>query len=417
MGHSVRSPSAASRWVKCPGSNNLIASRPDIEDKSGDAAEQGTAAHELLEECLLTATYPETHRGKLYNVGNAIKPEGYEADSDMIDAVETATTWIWEQMDTNTLMYPERKVDPTKLIGHEGSKGTADVTLIKPPRLTIADYKHGKGILVEVVDNLQELIYGLGVMSEMPPEQLALITEVELVIIQPRASHPDGPIRSCVYPIAKMYEWAAYFKSAVELSMDPNAPLIAGSDQCKFCPVKKHRDGCPAMMGAVNNAFQIQNINQIEPKVFKDVTKLTLEEKLLILDMADVIEQFVKAVKGQAQEDLKNGIAIPGQKLVRGQGGHRKFNLPDDKMIKRLGTSFGLKKNEVVAEPKLLGVAKILSLAKKAEKYSDDKFKKLEGLIVRPEGKLTMAPESDPRPAAGSLLAAEAFKDVIIKSN
>ena len=318
MGHAKRSPSAASRWVGCPGSNNLITSRPDIVDSSGAAAEEGTAAHELLEECLLTATYPETHRGKFYNVGNKIKPEGYEADTDMILAVETATDYIWGEMTNGALMYPERKVNPQLLIGHEGSDGTADVTIIRPPRLIIADYKHGRGIVVEVLDNLQALLYAIGVIAEMPPEQVAVITEVELVIIQPRCSHPDGPVRNHIYPIAKIYEWAEYFKAAAALSQDPNAPLIPGNSQCKFCPIKKHRDGCPAMLGAVNNAFKIDEIAKIEPKVFREVKTLTMEEKLLILDYADVIEQFVKAVKGQAQEDLKNGIPVPGQKVSSG---------------------------------------------------------------------------------------------------
>jgi hypothetical protein len=392
----------------------LISSRPDIVDSSGLAAEEGTAAHELLEQCLLTAQVPETFRGTFFNIGCKLRPDGFEADNDMIEAVEVATTFIWSEMGEGALMYPERKINPGTLIGRDDCTGTADITIIQPPRVKIYDYKHGKGILVEVVDNLQGLLYAIGVIAELPPEQLELIEEVELGIIQPRASHPDGPVRTHVYTIAQIYQWVEYFRTAAALTDHPEAPLVAGSSQCKFCPIKRHRDSCPTMLGATTKAFQIETINQIEPKVFREVTSISLEEKLAILDMADVIEQFVKAVKGQAQEDLKNGIPVPGQKLVRGQGGHRKFNIEDDKMIKRLSSNFGLKKNEVVADPKLLGVAKILTAAKKGPKYSDSKFKKLEALVVKPEGKLTMAPESDPRPAAGSLLAVEAFKDIIV---
>lgn len=415
MGHARLSPSAASRWTGCPGSTRLIASRPDIVDKSGRAAEEGTAAHELLELCLLNARTPDTYRGEFFNVGCELQPQGFEVDDDMIDAVDTATTYIWSQMPEGSLMYPERKINPGTLIGRDDCSGTADVTIIHAPRIKILDYKHGKGILVEVVDNLQALLYAIGVIAELPPEQLSLVIEVEIGIIQPRASHPDGPIRTHVYPIHKIYEWVEYFRTAAAITDHPDAPLIAGSSQCKFCPIKKHRDGCPEMRDKVTQAFQVPTIEKLEPKVFRSIESLTMDEKRLIVDWADVIEQFVKAVKGQAQEDLQNGIPFPGQKLVRGQAGNRKFSIPEEDMIKKLSSSFGLKKAEIVGKPKLLGVKKILALAKKAQKGSDAKYAKLEALVERPPGKLTMAPESDPRQAAGSLLAKEAFKDVIIE--
>ena len=414
MGHARLSPSGASRWAACPGSLRLIKER-GITDSSGMAAEEGTAAHELLEECLINARQPETYRGQFFNVGCKLQPAGWEADNDMIDAIQVAVDYIWSRMVQDAIthpMYPERKIDPGSMFGRTDCSGTADVTIIASHRIIILDYKHGRGIVVEVTDNLQAILYAIGVIAGLPEEQRAQITEVEIGIIQPRASHMDGPIRTMVYPIQTIYEWVEWFRVAAAATDHPDAPLVPGDKQCQFCPVKRHRDRCPAMQTKVLSAFEVQNINQLEPKVLRDPTTLSVQERALILDYADLIEQFVKAVKGQAQEDLQAGLHVPGQKLVRGKGGHKKFNIEDDKMIKRLSSSFGLKKNEIIAEPKLLGVAKILKLAKKSEKYSDEKYEKLEALVEQPPGKLTMAPESDPRPAAGSLRAKEAFKDV-----
>lgn len=50
MSHAKLSPSAAVRWLTCPGSIRLSA---DIPDTSSPAAEEGTLAHELGELALL----------------------------------------------------------------------------------------------------------------------------------------------------------------------------------------------------------------------------------------------------------------------------------------------------------------------------------------------------------------------------
>jgi hypothetical protein len=55
-GHAVLSPSSAERWMTCPGSVVLT---EGLEDKGSDAAEEGTAAHELAER-ILSGKLPES---------------------------------------------------------------------------------------------------------------------------------------------------------------------------------------------------------------------------------------------------------------------------------------------------------------------------------------------------------------------
>lgn len=234
-----------------------------------------------------------------------------------------------------------------------------------------------------------------------------------MVVLQPRAFHKDGPIRTVRYTVADMFAWAEWFRKASIATDDPNAPLVAGDSQCVFCPVKRSRLGCPALRDKTMDTFQVKNVAQIPAKVLRDPKSLTEDERRLILDSASLIESFIKAVKATAQEDLMNGIPVPGQKLVRGKGGNRKW-LDEAKVEQHLTRNLGLKKNELFAKPKLLGIEKLLTAAKKAPKATAIKLEKLEKLIDKPAGKLVMAPESDERLSIGSERALDAFKDVVI---
>lgn len=411
MSHARLSPSSASRWTKCPGSLRLIATR-GIEDSSSYAAEEGTAAHELLETCLLEGKPPVDYLGRKFNPCEH-KPEGFVVDQDMVDHVDEVYSWVVNKVaSTGGELFAERKIHPGKLFGREDCSGTADVTIVHPPGITMGDLKYGQGIGVEVENNLQLLLYGLGVLAELDSNTRRQIEYVDIYVMQPRYPHSDGPIRSMRYSVVDMYMWAEWFRTAAAVTDDPDAPLNPGDSQCQFCPVKYDRFSCPALKKKALEVFDVVDVAQIENKVLRAPESLTVEERTLILDYADLIDSFIKAVKASAQSDLEKGIPVPGQKLVRGRKGNRKFIVDDDEVAKTMTTKFGLKKKELYAEPKLLGIEKLLKAAKKAPKYSDDKLAELQKLIEQPEGKPVMAPVSDPRESIGALRVEEAFKDV-----
>ena len=83
MSHARLSPSAAGRWTKCPGSIRLVESL-NVVDESSFAAEEGTAAHELLELCLLEGLPPLHYEGRILNKC-PVQPEGFTVDSEMIE--------------------------------------------------------------------------------------------------------------------------------------------------------------------------------------------------------------------------------------------------------------------------------------------------------------------------------------------
>jgi len=89
MAHARLSPSSAETWCNCPGSVNLIA-KCNVPDTSSVYADEGTAAHELLEQCLLNDSDPENYRDHVFTVNG----NGYIVDDDMIDAVGVALKYV-----------------------------------------------------------------------------------------------------------------------------------------------------------------------------------------------------------------------------------------------------------------------------------------------------------------------------------
>jgi len=76
--HHEYSPSKSSRWMNCPGA---ITMEKDFPDTTSDAAEEGTAAHALAEECLLRKVSAITFLGMHFN--------GYEVTEDMARFVQS----------------------------------------------------------------------------------------------------------------------------------------------------------------------------------------------------------------------------------------------------------------------------------------------------------------------------------------
>ena len=236
----------------------------------------------------------------------AVQPEGFVVDDDMIDYITECYDWVMKRKaEPGTELFAERKVDPGAMFGRDDCSGTADITLIKPPRITMGDLKYGKGIFVSVKDNLQEILYAIGVLEEMAPEKRKEIKEVELVILQPRIDSPEGTIRNIVYSIEDIYAWAEWFRDKANETDNPNAKLEAGDSQCKFCPVKSDRQGCPELKSKALEVFDVKSIVELESKVTRSPESLTTEERALILDNAELIESFIKAVKATAQSDLE----------------------------------------------------------------------------------------------------------------
>lgn len=219
--HAKFSPSSFERWEKCPGSIRLSIGIPD---KRSRAAEEGTRAHKCLE-LFLKNGFSSRERTSVFLL------RAY--DTEMVKHARQSAVSIWNKGASPDLVESEKKVylrhiDPNLW-------GTLDATIVEHfGTLEIIDYKYGKHLPVEAIENGQLLTYAVGEAHLHHYN----FDKIKLTIIQPRAKHEAGPIRSWEAPIEYLFEFSERLKVAVKAAKDPKAETKAG-DHCFFCPAKE----------------------------------------------------------------------------------------------------------------------------------------------------------------------------------
>lgn len=380
--HSNIGPSSAERWFNCPGSVLAISAVPVAPGSSVHAAE-GTVAHWLCEQFV---TGKMTLKQLMAKAGTVVQQDGFdiEVTDEMVDAVIDFNDII--QADIKELSefgkvewFAESRLYAKSV--DEKLFGTTDfVAFVRGKFLCVYDFKYGKGVAVEAEKNKQMAIYALAAMDTHKLE--ALSHGVELVIIQPRA----GGVKRW----RTTYSWVrgqfkSEVKAAVEATREPIPELKAGK-WCRWCPA------APTCPKAFAEAQQQAMVDFAEPPtnlakgVLPDIKSLPVEVMVRALEHEDFVSSWFEAIRVHLKQLLEAGISVPGLKLVEGKT-NRKWS-DEKQVIKELSPLFG---EEALFEKKLLSPAKLEKIVGKG---------KLDHLTFKPEGSKSLAPESDPRPAA-----------------
>lgn len=347
--HSPIGASSMHRWAECPGSIRLS---KGIEKTSSVYAEEGTKAHAVAEYYLKNQSWP------------------LQVDDEMKEAVQVYLNTI----DGDRIVYEgegeiEHVFDLSSV--YPGLFGTADFTLWQPEvkLLRVYDYKHGAGIAVEPGNNPQLMYYGLGALLSLG----YTAKEVELVIVQPRCYHPDGPVRRWRIPSVDLVDFAADLADYAKATEDPNAPLKAG-DHCRFCPAAAI---CPEIKNKAQNKAKVE----FAPALSYDPK--TLAETL---DWLPIFEAWIKNVREFAYGEAMHGRKVPGHKLVE-KVARRKW--ADEALV--YGALKTILPRDQVFEESLRSPAQIEKLLPKDQKGV------LEPLVIKESSGLTLVPDSDKR--------------------
>lgn len=404
MAHDEFSPSRRLRFKHCPGSIREESKYP--EGPSGPAAVDGTHTHTLLELCV---------KGDLISplnfIGDTLEDhEGkFVVDAERANRVVVAINYLKDRAHPNMTIESEVRVDPEFLIGRKGASGTVDVLIYDPDNgeIEIIDYKDG----IQPTDAREQLEqYAVGVLAglQMPWNKIpALYHTVRLTVIQPKLVWKNiVPITTTVLP-------ATYFLDEVVGSLAaelanasaPDAPLVPGEKQCKFCRAK---GACAALakqvMSEVNVMFSPVEapLDLAQQSANKDPATMEPEQLRQILEAAPLLRQMLDGVEAEAQRRLEAGQTVPGFKLVHGRG-TRAWAHSEDEMAEKL-VKMGIPKTSVYVT-KLVSPAQAQKLT--WEKRDGTKCQLTKRQLERMEqeyvtklaGKLTIAPESDSRPA------------------
>ena len=395
-GHALISPSGAERWFNCPASLWLSRNEPD---QPSEYAAEGTTAHALAEYCF------KFNRPAKNLIGGRTVVNAIIVDDEMSDAIQhyvDTVNGIKSAM-TDVLVFDvEQRLDFSELLdlstnvntantGYKPEKsfGTADVVLLGDGWLQVHDLKYGKGVRVNAENNKQLLIYALAAYYYYSLG--CEINKISVHIHQPRLNHYS---EFTVTP-DELFEFGKQLKerAGIAYNIYLNGPqsdddFCAGESQCRFC---KAAGKCETLSNHVAETVNadFENLDETCIQQVDTLDSETLSNKFRSIGL---IKSWITAVETRVQSELQHGNPVPGFKLVIGRQGNRAWVNEQD--AESTLKSFRLKQDEMYSR-KLISPTQALKILK----GSEIRIKKLEEIITRPEGKPTVVPESDKRPA------------------
>ena len=389
MAHAKLSPSGAHRWMACPGSVGLEAAFPD---QSSAYAAEGTLAHTLASEHLDgSGLHPSQRIGEVHEVDGFT----FTVDAAMADYVDNYCRLVREYADGGLLLV-EQRVPIEHVTGETGATGTSDAIIVDTTKRTlyVVDLKFGMGVKVDAGDNPQLMMYALGAMEQC--DQLGEFDQVCMVIHQPRLNHVS---EHWIY-VGDLWAFKRRAAEAAELTRQPDAPLVPGEKQCRFCKAKAT---CPALRAEVTEV--VSGSATLDEFLVPDVT--TGDNYLSVaMSKVGLVEDWCKAVRAEVERRLMAGQTVDGFKLVEGRKGNRKWS--SDAEVEALFKSFRLRQDEMY-DYSLISPTK----AEKLLKDTPKRWEKAEALISRAEGKPSVAPATDKRSSLTVQSVADDFRDLI----
>ncbi|OCZ54336.1 DUF2800 domain-containing protein [Dehalobacter sp. TeCB1] len=385
--HAFLSASKAEQWLSCPPSAKL---QDGLPDSRSNYADEGTTAHELAEiklrqrltVCNSVARKTLAERMETIKASNYYGPEMENAIQEYVERVEERYMAAKARSSDAVLLLEER-LDFTEWV--PDGYGTGDVVIIADEILDVIDLKYGKGVPVSAVGNPQMRLYGLGAWFLY--NFLYGINQINTTIIQPRLDS----VSTDTIPLDELLDWAeTVVKPTAKLAFAGEGEHKAG-EHCRWCKVKGN---CRARAD--------ENMKALEYE-FKDPALMTLEEVGSILFIADQLKVWAKDVEEYAFGQAVAGNKVPQWKLVEGRS-NRAFT--DKNAAKAKLLQAGYEEEKILKPQELLGISDLESkiLGKKV-------FKELlNDLVVKPQGKPVLVPETDNRAELNSL--ENDFKDI-----
>lgn len=407
--HAALSPSKRYRFRACPGSIREETKYP--EQPSGPAAVDGTHSHTLLEACIKDGlSEPKEYIGQTLT-----DHEGsFVVDQERANRVAVAIAYIRERafvlemQGQSPVVIAEQRVNPEAILQRSDMGGTVDCQIITEDSLEIIDYKDG---MADAWDSaiLQMEQYAYGALAEVVgnfwPYQ-----SIRMTVIQPKLAVKGGlAVRYDDRPIGWFVDNIDKLKAEADATDNPDAPLIPGEGQCKFCRAK---GSCAALasnvmseVGMMFNPIAAAPLDLAQQGADKDPKTMSDDQIRQIMEAAPLMRTLLDGVQEEAQRRLRAGQTIPGLKLVNGRGS-RSWRYSEEEMgekLKRMGVpkaALYISKFVSPAQAEKLTWVKGKGDAAVTKSLSERQLKTMEAEFVsKTYGEPVVALVSDSRPA------------------
>lgn len=431
--HAVHSPSGAKKRFACPGS---LAMEAGMSNDGNDYTDEGTAAHALASMCLIDGSHPSGYLGRVLHVVDGVYVADpteaeqahagghvmrtYTVDVEMAGKVNVYVQSVRKFAEGNTLD-AEQALPIGHVSGEEGATGTGDAIIVTADykELQAHDLKYGMGVEVSAVENPQGMYYLSGAL-ELHRAEFEAIGEMperfRFVIHQPRLDHLSE--YSCTYDELMAWQEKArkaedYARMALEQkeswihTEDP--PVLVPGEHCKsaFC---KARASCPALDKFVQRSVQADFEVMLTDTKATTAARIPTDLKQLGAKFAvlDIVADWIKQVRARAEAalfDSNNASEVQqalGLKIVQGKKGNRAWD--DAAAVEAL-----LKKMRYKTEVIYDLSVKTPPALEKLGIIKPGHMEKLAEHIKQAEGKPSVAPLDDKRPALDITPKADAF--------
>jgi len=365
--------------MNCPASNRLSEGIPGTGDT--DYSREGTSAHKVLEMALTRHLDAGTWLDATI--------EGVLVTENMTEAVQVCVDYVRDLIATHpgAVLHVEQPISLAALNPPADMFGTADIVIFAPVERTlfVVDYKHGQGYAVKAVGNPQLRYYGLGSLIAIEKTVgTGRLDTIELTIVQPRAVHGDGIIRSEHLSYRDLANFADDILDAAHRTLDPKAQPKTGP-HCRWCRAQAI---CPAQKSLAAATAQMDFSEETPPP---DVETLTMDQLIGIYDKATIIKAWLKAVEDKLFGELNAGRPVAGYKLVEKRA-MRKWVENETLVRARL-------EEEGIAPADYLETS--LKSPPQVEKFVGKKpFMALADVVEKKSSGVLLAPFADSRPAA-----------------
>lgn len=385
--HAMLSASGASRWLNCPPSAKLESELP--ERPTSVYAAEGTLAHEISElfikHDVLNSISDDEFNLELERLmsNELFSEEMLDVLPIYVDYCETEYN-VAKAENKYALIEIEQKLDIRRFVP-EGF-GTADCVIINDDELEVIDLKYGKGVPVYAEHNNQGMLYALGAL--MKYDTFYDIARVKISIVQPRINN----ISSWTVGVSELLEWAeTTLKPIAKIAFEGGGEFKAGP-WCKFCSIKNR---CRALSEEQLSVAKYE---------FKAPDFLSDEEISDIMTRAPQFQEWINSVVEYANSKaIKENKIWPGYKLVHSVS-RRKWD-DEDKVITAIYARIPEATEDQILTTKLKSITELEKVFGK-KRISES----LGDVIIKPEGKPTLVPNSDKRPAIGVEEAISDFK-------
>ena len=367
--HALLSPSAAHRWIHCTPSVRL---EEGVKDEGSDFAAEGTLAHAIASRKILeTLGRPHDEQDReIEELRERYYSEEMEGYTDTYRSIVLEKFNEAKTRSKDARLLVEVRLDFGAFL--PDAFGTADAVIIADDLMEVIDFKYGKGVKVDADHNPQMMIYALGALDEFLLDYD--IKRVRMTIVQPRIDN----LSECGMMVGELTAWRTVtLKPAAEKAFAGVGDQVPG-EWCQFCKV---RATCSAL---AEKARQICNEDFREARLISD------EDIPGLLPLVPVLKGWLEDFASHALQRALDGATIKGYKLVEGKSNRQ---ITDQDALLGALLVKGYQRDDLLKKPELKAIGELEKLVGKKAFAEIGK-----PWLVKPQGKPTLAEESDKRP-------------------